>query len=115
MTEGGLVASMRGAGLGIEWLRGSNPTQGRSFVEITAPLAFFLLFLLRQAFTDDEALAKLLHFGQSLARSITSLISNPWSFMSSITLSVHFFLSLPLLLVPSISPCSTFAGILPFS
>src|SRR3984885_14396766 len=75
---------------------------------------FFLLFLLRQVFPDDEALTKLLHFGRSLARSITFRISHPLSFMSSSTLSIHFFLGLPLLLNPSTSPCSTFAGILSF-
>src|SRR3984885_2377185 len=76
---------------------------------------YLLLFLLRQVFTDDEALTKLLHFGRSLARSITFRISHPLSFMSSSTLSIHFFLGLPLLLKPSTSPCSTFAGILSFS
>src|SRR3984885_3947454 len=76
---------------------------------------FLLLFLLRQVFTDDEALTKLLHFGRSLARSITFRISHPLSFMSSSTLSIHFFLGLPLLLNPSTAPCSTFAGILSFS
>src|SRR3984885_973331 len=65
---------------------------------------FFVFFLLRQVFTDDEALTKLFHFSRSLARSITFRISHPLSFMSSSTLSIHFFLGFPLLLNPSTSP-----------
>src|ERR1043165_2584541 len=79
------------------------------------PLWVQSFFLLCQVFTDDEALTKLLHFGRSLARFIAFRISHPLSSMSSSMLSIHFFFGRPLLLTPSTSPCSAFAGILPFS
>src|SRR6218665_2915785 len=58
-------------------------------------------FLLRQAFTDDEASTRLLQILLFLLLSTASLMFIPCAVRSSFTLSIHFFGCLPLLLVPS--------------
>src|SRR6218665_2679769 len=48
-------------------------------------------FLLRQAFADDEAIARSLQCDISLALSVVSRMSMPCASMSSIILSIHVF------------------------
>ena len=71
-------------------------------------------FLLRQAFADDEALTRSLQVDISLALFVASRISVPSAFMSSIILSIHVFVGLPLSLLPSTWLCSTIIGSIPF-
>src|SRR6218665_2409218 len=69
-------------------------------------LNFPIQFLLRQAFADDEASSRLLQILLFLLLSTASLMFIPCAVRSSVTLSIHFFGCLPLLLVPSTCPYS---------
>src|SRR6218665_389407 len=52
-------------------------------------------FFLRQAFADDEALARSLQVDLSLALSVAPQMSMPCALMSSIILFIHVFVGLP--------------------
>ena len=71
---------------------------------------FFFFFLLFHQFPDDEALMKFLHSVLSLTVSPTMVKSVPLLFKSSLTLSIHVFRCLPLLLSPSTCPCRAAIG-----
>src|SRR6218665_2849373 len=73
-------------------------------------LLIFFFFLLFHQLADDEALIILLQ--TSLFLVFHNAVDNgmPISSKSSLTLSIHLFLGLPLLLSPLTCPCSAAFG-----
>ena len=67
-------------------------------------------FLISQVFADDEASTTLIQILLFLLLSTASLMFIPCAVRSSLTLSIHFFGCLPLLLVPSTCPYSATTG-----
>src|SRR6218665_1642813 len=70
---------------------------------------FFFFSLFHQR-ADDEALTRFLQTSLFLVASPILVKSMFLSFRSSLTLSIHFFLCLPLLLFPSTCPCKAAFG-----